>query len=137
MTKSKPKPHLTGIIPSHYLHDHRTLQKLPLKLVTNPIKSLTVNLLVCVFKLLLPFLLYPQTALIQKTAFQMASNSAVLILLLVSLSSFHLLSVTSFEFQVGDINGWIVPPENDSKIFNDWASENRFQVGDTIRKHCS
>ncbi|KAH7847680.1 hypothetical protein Vadar_028859 [Vaccinium darrowii] len=63
----------------------------------------------------------------------MASNSTILILLLVSLSSFHLLSVTSFEFQVGDINGWIVPPENDSKIFNDWASENRFQVGDTIR----
>ncbi|PSS30179.1 Early nodulin-like protein [Actinidia chinensis var. chinensis] len=59
----------------------------------------------------------------------MASNSMVLFLLFIS---FSVLSVTSFEFQVGDTNGWVVPPSNDSKIYNDWASENRFQVGDTI-----
>ncbi|CAK9161739.1 unnamed protein product [Ilex paraguariensis] len=40
--------------------------------------------------------------------------------------------VSSFEFQVGDKNGWGVPPANDSKIYNTWASHNRFKVGDTI-----
>ncbi|KAI8533523.1 hypothetical protein RHMOL_Rhmol10G0017600 [Rhododendron molle] len=64
----------------------------------------------------------------------MASNSTILVgLLLLSLSSFHFLSVTSFEFQVGGINGWVVPPENNTKIYNAWASKNRFQVGYTIR----
>ncbi|KAL6960488.1 hypothetical protein U1Q18_038251 [Sarracenia purpurea var. burkii] len=55
-----------------------------------------------------------------------------LLLAFIFSSAFHPLSVTSFEFQVGDIDGWAVPPSNDSKIYNDWASENRFRVGDTI-----
>lgn len=46
--------------------------------------------------------------------------------------SVFLPTVSSFEFQVGGNDGWIVPPANDSKIYNDWASENRFQVGDSI-----
>ncbi|PSS35265.1 Early nodulin-like protein [Actinidia chinensis var. chinensis] len=59
--------------------------------------------------------------------------SHYMMLLLVSLSAFHLLSVSSYELQVGDTNGWVVPAVNDSKFYNDWASENRFRVGDTIR----
>ncbi|KAJ7970721.1 Early nodulin-like protein [Quillaja saponaria] len=55
------------------------------------------------------------------------------ILLITILSCLHNVSVSSSEFQVGDTRGWVVPPANDSKIYNDWASENRFLVGDSIR----
>ncbi|XP_022133440.1 mavicyanin [Momordica charantia] len=62
----------------------------------------------------------------------MASNSmnpfVILLLLVISFSA-----VASFEFQVGGARGWVVPPANDSKIYNDWASENRFRGGDTVR----
>ncbi|PON44058.1 Phytocyanin domain containing protein [Parasponia andersonii] len=51
-------------------------------------------------------------------------------ILFFSLQSF---SVVSFEFQVGGTNGWVIPPSNDTKVYNDWASDNRFQLGDTIR----
>lgn len=37
-------------------------------------------------------------------------------------------------FEVDGNDGWVVPPANDSKLYNDWASENRFRVGDSIRK---
>ncbi|OIV90131.1 hypothetical protein TanjilG_01585 [Lupinus angustifolius] len=40
--------------------------------------------------------------------------------------------MASFDFQVGGTKGWIVPPPNDTNIYNDWASNNRFQLGDTI-----
>ncbi|PKI79114.1 mavicyanin [Punica granatum] len=40
--------------------------------------------------------------------------------------------VSCFEFEVGGPEGWVVPPANDSKLYNDWASENRFRVGDNI-----
>lgn len=59
----------------------------------------------------------------------------VVFLFLTTFSSLHFLSVHSFEFQVGGIHGWVVPAANDSKNYNDWASENRFQVGDTIREY--
>ncbi|CAI0457177.1 unnamed protein product [Linum tenue] len=42
-------------------------------------------------------------------------------------------TVTSFEYQVGGAKGWVVPPSNDTRIYNDWASENRFLIGDTVR----
>ncbi|KAG6602393.1 Early nodulin-like protein 1, partial [Cucurbita argyrosperma subsp. sororia] len=41
--------------------------------------------------------------------------------------------VASFEFQVGDTKGWVVPPANDTRIYNDWASENRFRAEDSVR----
>ncbi|KAA0037628.1 hypothetical protein IC582_020919 [Cucumis melo] len=59
----------------------------------------------------------------------MASNSFFTLLLLTT----SLSAVASFEFQVGGLKGWVVPPANDSKIYNDWASENRFKAGDTVR----
>ncbi|CAI0457179.1 unnamed protein product [Linum tenue] len=43
-------------------------------------------------------------------------------------------TVTSFEYQVGGAKGWVVPPSNDTRIYNDWASENRFLIGDTVSK---
>ncbi|XP_044503628.1 early nodulin-like protein 1 [Mangifera indica] len=55
----------------------------------------------------------------------------VMFLLLTIFSSLHYLS-SSLEFQVGGTEGWVVPPANDTKVYNVWASENRFQVGDII-----
>ncbi|XP_038889729.1 early nodulin-like protein 1 [Benincasa hispida] len=59
----------------------------------------------------------------------MPSNSFFTLFLLTTSFS----AVASFEFQVGGVKGWVVPPANDSKIYNDWASENRFKAGDTVR----
>ncbi|KAA8530154.1 hypothetical protein F0562_004863 [Nyssa sinensis] len=61
------------------------------------------------------------------------SSTALMVLSLITIASLQLFHVSSFEFQVGDTTGWIVPPANDSKIYNDWASEKRFQVGDSVR----
>ncbi|XAR58244.1 hypothetical protein NMG60_11026659 [Bertholletia excelsa] len=61
----------------------------------------------------------------------MASRSVIaILLLLLALSSSS--PAAAFEFQVGDAKGWAVPPANDSKFYNDWASENRFRVDDTV-----
>ncbi|XP_047312860.1 mavicyanin-like [Impatiens glandulifera] len=65
----------------------------------------------------------------------MASMSAIIIFLLSSTlfiaSSSQL--ARSFDFEVGDETGWIVPLQNDTKFYNNWASENRFLVHDTLR----
>ncbi|KAI3463066.1 hypothetical protein Pfo_019729 [Paulownia fortunei] len=37
------------------------------------------------------------------------------------------------EFEVGERGGWIVPRANDTEMYNEWASQKRFMVGDTIR----
>ncbi|GAB4848040.1 hypothetical protein Ancab_002700 [Ancistrocladus abbreviatus] len=63
-------------------------------------------------------------------------NSAPFILLImVIISSYlpHLSSVSAFEFQVGDGEGWVIPPRNDTHFYNEWASKNRFLIGDSIR----
>ncbi|CAL9750590.1 unnamed protein product [Musa acuminata subsp. burmannicoides] len=61
----------------------------------------------------------------------MASPSTIspplMILLLLLIPS------VAFEFDVGDETGWVVPPEKKAQLYNQWASRNRFQVGDTIR----
>ncbi|KAJ7974713.1 Early nodulin-like protein [Quillaja saponaria] len=57
----------------------------------------------------------------------------LLVLMITILSCLQYVSVSAFEFQVGDSHGWVVPPANDTKIYNEWASENRFLVGDSIR----
>ena len=65
------------------------------------------------------------------------SMTKIVLLLITIVSALQLMQqVSSFEFEVGDNdNGWVVPPANDTKIYNDWASEQRFKVGDTIRKY--
>ncbi|KAG6720120.1 hypothetical protein I3842_03G043500 [Carya illinoinensis] len=68
-------------------------------------------------------------------SFSMSSITALMLFLLTVFSYIGLFPVSSFEFQVGgtQTQGWVVPPVNDSKIYNDWASETRFRVGDTVR----
>lgn len=66
--------------------------------------------------------------------YTMSSSKQMSLLLMTILSSFLYLSVSSFEYEIGANEGWVVPPANDTRIYNDWASENRFQVDDTIRK---
>ncbi|XP_073298257.1 early nodulin-like protein 21 [Primulina huaijiensis] len=38
-----------------------------------------------------------------------------------------------FQFQVGDRAGWAVPPANQTDHYNEWASRERFKIGDTVR----
>ncbi|KAK3006963.1 hypothetical protein RJ639_016003 [Escallonia herrerae] len=65
----------------------------------------------------------------------MAASSITtrLALFLAIFSSLLHLYVSYYEFQVGDNDGWVVPPKNNSKIYNDWASKRRFTVDDYIR----
>ncbi|KAG2306158.1 hypothetical protein Bca52824_025906 [Brassica carinata] len=53
------------------------------------------------------------------------------------LISFYMFSscVSSTEFEVGGDDGWIVPQSDKTHgdLFNQWASHNRFKVGDTVR----
>lgn len=48
-------------------------------------------------------------------------------------TSLRYLSVYSFEYQIDGNENWVVPPAIDTRIYVDWALENRFQVGDTAR----
>ncbi|PRQ54098.1 putative cupredoxin [Rosa chinensis] len=63
----------------------------------------------------------------------MAAFKTSLFWLVIFISLGNSLVFSAFEFQVGGTQGWIVPPTNDSKVYNDWASENRFQIGNAIR----
>ncbi|CAI9111179.1 OLC1v1011335C1 [Oldenlandia corymbosa var. corymbosa] len=56
----------------------------------------------------------------------------VLMSLMIICASFQLILGSSFEFQVGDHMGWSVPRSKDTKFYNDWASEKRFKLGDSI-----
>ncbi|KAG0498758.1 hypothetical protein HPP92_003449 [Vanilla planifolia] len=56
-----------------------------------------------------------------------------IIFFLALLSFMASLPVHSFQYDVGGDRGWAVPPSNDSAFYNQWASRNRFQVGDTLR----
>ncbi|CAM8988555.1 unnamed protein product [Rhodiola kirilowii] len=60
----------------------------------------------------------------------MASTSHLLLLLFLTLFCF--ISISALEIQVGGIDGWIVPPENNTNYYNNWASQNRFRLDDTI-----
>ncbi|CAN1321890.1 Early nodulin-like protein 1 [Linum perenne] len=58
----------------------------------------------------------------------MDSSKLFLLLLLMFTTT-----VYSFDYQVGGAKGWIVPPSNDTTLYNEWASQNRFLVGDSVR----
>ncbi|XP_058751322.1 early nodulin-like protein 21 [Vicia villosa] len=60
------------------------------------------------------------------------NSTTLLVLLLATVSCLQFSFVDSHEFQVGDLKGWVVPPPNDTDIYNIWASNFRFQVGDSI-----
>ncbi|XP_058092452.1 early nodulin-like protein 21 [Magnolia sinica] len=53
-------------------------------------------------------------------------------LFLIIFFSLRLLPVAAFEFDVGDDDGWKVPPSDKLQFYNSWASKKRFQVGDTL-----
>ncbi|KAL6851742.1 hypothetical protein ACP4OV_020306 [Aristida adscensionis] len=36
------------------------------------------------------------------------------------------------DFEVGGDDGWVVPPSSDGRVYNQWASKNRFLVGDSV-----
>ncbi|KAI3838599.1 hypothetical protein MKX03_030365 [Papaver bracteatum] len=49
----------------------------------------------------------------------------VIMMMMVSLSSGN-------QFEVGGPSGWIIPPENDTQSYIEWASRTRFHIGDTV-----
>ncbi|XP_017437841.1 early nodulin-like protein 1 [Vigna angularis] len=59
-------------------------------------------------------------------------STSLLVFLFAIFSTLTCCSVASNEFQVGDSNGWAVPPQNDTNFYNEWASHNRFHAGDTL-----
>ncbi|CAH8254976.1 unnamed protein product [Arabidopsis lyrata] len=62
----------------------------------------------------------------------MGVQKIVLLSIFVMFNVFSLVSCT--EFEAGGENGWTIPQSsNQSDMFNQWASKNRFKVGDTIR----
>ncbi|KAF9666310.1 hypothetical protein SADUNF_Sadunf16G0216300 [Salix dunnii] len=79
------------------------------------------------------FIYFPVVSVHIKIAAMISSTMQMSLFLMTILSSLQFLSVSSFEYQIGGNEGWVVPPANDTRIYNDWASENRFQVGDTVR----
>jgi hypothetical protein len=70
-------------------------------------------------------------------ASSLSLNSTTQLVLLFALFSCLQFSIvaSSQEFQVGGLKGWVVPPSNDTDMYNVWASNNRFQIGDSIRMH--
>ncbi|KAH7684857.1 Cupredoxins domain-containing protein [Dioscorea alata] len=62
----------------------------------------------------------------------MNTSKLFLTLFFLFFSSSSLILIHSFDFEAGDHEGWKVPPSNNTLIYNQWASKNRFTVGDTI-----
>lgn len=93
---------------------------------------IALTLYSCISLLLLYSLSYIGTQLI--TAALQAQMASKLVLLFILFSFLHLLSVASFEFEVGEDKGWAVPPPDDIEFYNEWASKNRFQIGDAVGK---
>ena len=59
--------------------------------------------------------------------------NSLLISLAVLLALFGASRATDFE--VGGDAGWVVPPAGQASTYNDWASKNRFLLGDSVRKN--
>lgn len=53
-------------------------------------------------------------------------------LLFILISSLQLLSLASSQYEVGESEGWAIPPSDDEGFYNEWASKQRFQVGDSV-----
>ncbi|XP_038715020.1 uncharacterized protein LOC120008710 [Tripterygium wilfordii] len=66
-------------------------------------------------------------------SYSMSTRTQMVVFLATYHFSLQYLTVFCFEYQLGGDIGWVVPPPNDTKIYNDWASENRFELGDTVR----
>lgn len=57
----------------------------------------------------------------------------ILVLVISMLMSLH--TAECVEFDVGGDKGWATPPSKNQLFYNDWASNNRFKVNDTLRKY--
>ncbi|PNX74203.1 early nodulin-like protein 1-like [Trifolium pratense] len=63
--------------------------------------------------------------------FKAVSHPLFLILILFSASQF--LVINGAQFEVGGKVGWVVPNSKDKdEMYNQWASQNRFKIDDTI-----
>lgn len=51
----------------------------------------------------------------------------------VMLSLLFLTVVMSVEFEVGGKDGWAIPDSKNGQLYDHWASNNRFNVNDTLR----
>ncbi|XP_047326321.1 mavicyanin-like [Impatiens glandulifera] len=54
------------------------------------------------------------------------------IAIFILLTLHHYAGAGAMELKVGDSQGWIQPPQNQTTIYNQWASRNRFHVGDSL-----
>ena len=43
-------------------------------------------------------------------------------------------AAAAFQFKVGGERGWAKPNGNESETYNEWATRNRFHVGDSLCK---
>ncbi|XP_060676350.1 early nodulin-like protein 5 [Ziziphus jujuba] len=59
-------------------------------------------------------------------------ESSKLLLSFLLLSTFKFFFVTCTKFEVGGTNGWEVPKNKNQQFYNQWASQNRFNVNDTV-----
>ncbi|KAF6145101.1 hypothetical protein GIB67_013452 [Kingdonia uniflora] len=41
-------------------------------------------------------------------------------------------SVSAFEFKIGGKEGWVKPNGNENETYDDWATQNRFHIGDSV-----
>ncbi|KAL2473118.1 mavicyanin-like [Forsythia ovata] len=63
----------------------------------------------------------------------MASGTAVTSKILKNVLFFSLMiSVISYQFEVGEETGWVRPTGNEPETYNEWAARNRFRIGDTL-----
>uniref|UniRef100_J3M2K3 Phytocyanin domain-containing protein n=2 Tax=Oryza brachyantha TaxID=4533 RepID=J3M2K3_ORYBR len=61
----------------------------------------------------------------------MANRLVALLLFLALFAAFGERS-DAITFEVGGEHGWAVPPANEAGVYNEWASKNRFLVGDSV-----
>ncbi|KAH7674343.1 Cupredoxins domain-containing protein, partial [Dioscorea alata] len=61
-----------------------------------------------------------------------ASNASNLLLITLASLLLMLGTSTAYEFRVGGENGWSKPDGNETGSYNQWATKNRFHIGDIL-----
>ncbi|KAG6627399.1 early nodulin-like protein 1 [Carya illinoinensis] len=59
-------------------------------------------------------------------------SSKLFLFMILCLSSNQFSFVAPSQFEVGGDHGWVVPKSKNDQLYNQWASENRFKVDDTV-----
>lgn len=57
-----------------------------------------------------------------------------LILFVVIAYAASISGASGFQFEVGDEMGWKRPTGKERETYNEWAAQNRFHIGDSLRK---